>query len=70
LFDTKSGFTAEKAGPKSDGLQKYLKRHKKTRKDLFGGITIETDGGGWIYFDKPKYHYDGKDFSDWKPLEI
>ena len=47
-----------------------LKKLKKTRSGIFGGITIETDGGAWIYFDKPKYHYDEKDLSDWKPLEI
>ena len=69
LFDTKSGRTAEDAGTRSNGLQKYLKSENKKGKDLFGGILIDVNGT-WMYFDKPKYAYDPNDHSKWQILEI
>lgn len=68
LFDTKSGWTAEahKAGPKSNGLQKYIAEHKN--KKLFGGIIIPKSGSFFIYTGIP-YKYN-KDLTDWKILEL
>lgn len=67
LFDTKSGITAEIAGPKSDGLQKYIKENKKG-KNLFGGIVIPKSGSFWI-FDKAPYKYD-KSLTGWEILDF
>ncbi|HHT9105413.1 MAG TPA: hypothetical protein ACFYD7_06025 [Candidatus Wujingus californicus] len=44
LFDTKSGITAEVAGLKSDGSQKYIKEENKKGKNLFGGIFVPKSG--------------------------
>ncbi len=68
LFDTKSGLTAEIAGPKSDGLQKYIKEQNKKGKNLFGGIVCPKAGSFWLY-DKIPYAYD-KELSDWVMLEL
>jgi len=69
LFDTKSGRTAEGAGPRSDGLQKYIISENKKGKKLFGGILIDVNGT-WMYNDNKKYSYDPHDHSDWKILEL
>src|SRR3989304_777822 len=66
LFDTKSGITAEIAGPKSGGLQKYIKEENKRSKTLFGGIVIPKSGSFWI-FDKAPYKYD-KSLAGWEIL--
>lgn len=69
LFDTKKGATAKDAGPRSDGLQKYIKNEKKKGKNLKGGILMD-ERGTWIYYDKEKYHYDPNDHSDWEVLKL
>ena len=68
LFDTKSGWTAETAGRKSDGLQRYIKEQNKKGKKLFGGIVYPKSGSFYTYTDIP-YKYD-KQLMDWKILEI
>ena len=69
LFDTKRGITLESAdaGPKSDGLIKYIKKYK-----YFGGvIKNENDNysdAAWKY-----YIGKGKDIinnENWKPLDL
>jgi len=65
LFDTKSGMTAKDAGPRAEGLQKYLKKNK----NVWGGIAIFVNGT-WHYNDKEKYEYNPNDLSSWKILEI
>ena len=67
LFDTKSGMTAKNAGPRAEGLQKYIKANKS--KKVWGGIAIES-GGSWRYNDKEKYEYNPNDLSSWKVLEV
>jgi len=67
LFDTKSGTTAVEAGPRSNGLQIYIREQNKKGKKLWGGIVVNVRGI-WRYFDKEKYEYD--DLSGWKVLEI
>ena len=68
LFDTKSGWTAKDAGPRSNGLQKYIKEQNSEGKKLFGGIVIPKSGTFYTYTDIP-YKYD-KQLTDWKILEI
>jgi len=69
LFDTKSGRTAEEAGPRANGLQKYIKEQNKKGKKLFGGIAIFVNGT-WRYNDQEKYEYNVNDLSSWKVLEF
>lgn len=69
LFDTKGGMTAIEAGPRAEGLQKYIKIENKKGKKLWGGIVI-FEKGAWRYNDKEEYHYDSKNLSDWKLLKI
>ena len=53
LFDP-HGTQFSDFGPKSDGLQKYIKSENKKGKNLFGGIVANTDernyNGRWVYF--------------------
>src|SRR3990167_1982000 len=67
LFDTKSGMTAKDAGPRAEGLQKYIKKNKDRK--VWGGIAIFVNGT-WRYNDKEKYEYNPNDLSSWKILEI
>ena len=71
LFDTKKDRTAEDddAGPRSNGLQKYIVSETKKGKKLWGGILINVDGT-WRYTDKKKYSYDPNNLSDWKVLDF
>jgi type III restriction enzyme len=71
IFDTKSGRTAETgdAGPRAEGLQKYIKEQKKKGKQLWGGIVISIKGS-WKYNDRDKYSYDENDLTTWKLLDI
>lgn len=72
LFDSKAGITREVAGPKIDGLYKYIKSESKKKK-VFGGIVTNTDRnyqGRWIYFDKTSKDFKSGDFSNWKDLEL
>jgi type III restriction enzyme len=70
IFDTKSGRTAaeEDAGPRAEGLYKYLESQDKSRKRLFGGIVVNK-GGTWRLNDNEKYTYD-ENLTNWKILEI
>jgi len=67
LFDTKSGMTAKDAGPRAEGLQKYIKKNKS--KKVWGGIAIFVNGT-WRYNDKEKYEYNPNNLSEWKVLEF
>ena len=72
LFDTKAGFTKQIAGPKIDGLYKYIQSENKKGKNLFGGIITNTERnyrGRWVYFDKTSKELKN-DFSNWKDLEL
>jgi type III restriction enzyme len=71
LLDTKSGRTAETsdAGPRAEGLQKYIKNQNKKGRKLWGGIAICINGT-WRYNDQEKYEYNLTDLSNWKILEI
>ena len=70
LFDTKSGGTTESAGPRAEGLQKYIKTENKKGKKLTGGIVIPV-GESMRYNRQEEYHYDSHDLSDdWEILEI
>jgi type III restriction enzyme len=69
LFDTKSGITAKDAGPRAEGLHKYIVAENKKGKKLWGGILIYVNGT-WRYNDEKKYHYDPTDLSNWKVLSI
>jgi type III restriction enzyme len=70
LFDP-HGTQLSDFGPKSDGLQKYIKEENKKGKKIFGGIVANTDlrdyKGRWIYFDKSSKEL-RNDFSNWKDL--
>jgi len=72
LFDTKAGYTQKIAGAKIDGLYKYIQKEKDKHKNLFGGITTNTDQrhyrGRWVFFDKPSNQLKDNDFSNWKTL--
>lgn len=69
LFDTKSGMTAKDAGPRAEGLHKYIKAQNKKGKKLWGGIAV-IERGTWRYNDNEKYNYGSNDLSSWKVLEI
>ena len=70
LFDTKSGSTIDTAKAKSDGLQKYITKHKK--KNIFGGIVTNTDSynfkGRWIMFTKNSKFLNKNEFNNWETL--
>lgn len=65
LFDTKLGITAKVAGPKAEGLAKYIKQHKS--KKLFGGI-VKPEESNWLYSDSEKYN--DADPKQWKVLDL
>jgi type III restriction enzyme len=68
LFDTKKGIIAEIAGPKSNGLQKYIREQNKKGKKLFGGIVEPKAGSFWL-FNKEEYQYD-QELTGWTILTI
>jgi len=74
LLDTKAGLTKKVAGPKIDGLCKYIQIENKKGKKLLGGIVTNTNQrnyrGRWIYFNKPGKKLIDNDFKNWKDLEI
>lgn len=74
LFDTKAGFTQKLAGPKIDGLYRYIQSENKRGKKLFGGIVANTDPrnyrGRWVYFDKTTKELKDNDFGNWDTLEL
>jgi len=67
LFDTKSGITAKVAGPKAEGLARYIREQNKKGKKLFGGIAIKKDSN-WLYNDSEKYN--DADPKQWKLLDL
>jgi type III restriction enzyme len=71
LFDTKAGLTKQVAGPKIDGLYKYIQNENKKGKKLFGGITANTERnyrGRWVYFDKTYKEFTDNSFTNWIDL--
>ena len=74
LFDTKAGLTEQVAGPKINGLYKYIESENKKGKKIFGGITTNTDPrnyrGRWIYFDKPAKEFKDGGYDHWKDLDL
>lgn len=69
LFDTKAGWTQKVAGPKVDGLYKYIQQGNKKGKKLFGGVVTITSGR-WIYFDKEAKDLKDGDFNNWTNLNF
>ncbi|MDO8659242.1 MAG: DEAD/DEAH box helicase family protein [Candidatus Parcubacteria bacterium] len=70
LFDTKAGLTKQVAGPKIDGLYKYIKIQSEK---YFGGIVTNTDRnyrGRWVYFDKTGKDFKPNDLSNWETLNL
>ncbi len=69
LYDTKSGMTAKTsdAGPRAEGLYKYIKNNKN--KNLRGGIVIESHDS-WLCNNNAKYEYNPDNLSKWKVLEL
>lgn len=71
LFDTKAGLTKQVAGPKIDGLYKYIQNENKKGKKLFGGIVTNTERnyrGRWVYFDKASKDFKDNSFENWTDL--
>jgi len=71
LFDTKAGLTKQVAGPKIDGLYKYIQNENKKGKKLFGGIVANTNReyrGRWVYFDKASKDFKDDSFENWVDL--
>jgi len=71
LFDTKAGLTKQVAGPKIDGLYKYIQNENKKDKKLFGGIVTNTDRnycGRWVYFEKTSKDFKDNSFDNWADL--
>lgn len=73
LFDPHSTHLAD-FGPKSDGLQKYIKDENKKGKNLFGGIVANTDersyNGRWVYFTENSAKFKKSEFKNWTDLEL
>jgi type III restriction enzyme len=71
LFDTKAGLTKQVAGPKIDGLYKYIQAENKKGKKCFGGIVANTERnyrGRWVYFDKALKDFKDNSFENWTDL--
>jgi type III restriction enzyme len=71
LFDTKAGLTKQVAGPKIDGLYKYIQSENKKGKKCFGGIVTNTSRnyrGRWVYFDKTSKDFKDHSFENWVDL--
>ena len=71
LFDTKAGFTKQVAGPKIDGLYKYIQAESKKDKKCFGGIVANTERnyrGRWVCFEKTSKDFKDNSFDNWKDL--
>ena len=65
IFDTKGGKTAEDAGPRSNGLQAWLRSEAVRNLDLqlVGGIVI-YHSGSWKLFMEEEYVYDEETLPD------
>lgn len=73
LFDTKSGLTKQVAGPKIDGLYKYIQAESKKGKKYFGGIVVNTERnyrGRWVYFNKASKDFKDSSFENWIDLML
>ncbi len=73
LFDTKAGFTKQVAGPKIDGLYKYIQAENKKGKKYFGGIVANTERnyrGRWVYFEKTSKDFEDDSFENWTDLTL
>jgi len=73
LLDTKAGFTKQIAGPKIDGLYKYIQSENKKGKNLFGGIITNTERnyrGRWVYFDRTSKDFKDNSFENWADLTL
>lgn len=74
LFDTKAGLTRRVAGPKVDGLYKYIQNENRKGKKLYGGIATNTDQrnyrGRWIYFGETSRDLEDGNFDNWKDLDL
>ncbi|MEK7203265.1 MAG: hypothetical protein AAB653_03040, partial [Patescibacteria group bacterium] len=61
-------------GPKSDGLQKYIKDENKKGKSLFGGLVANTgstmNNGRWVYFTGDSKKFKKNEFKNWTDLEL
>ena len=71
LFDTKAGFTKQVAGPKIDGLYKYIQAESKKDKKCFGGIVANTERnyrGRWVCFEKTSKDFKDNSFENWTDL--
>lgn len=69
LYDTKSGYTAELAESRSNGLIKYINEQNKNGKRLDGGI-VRYEKKSWIYFEGTEYAYNPNDIKGWKFLDL
>ena len=71
IFDTKKDRTAKKedAGPRAEGLHRFIKEQNKKDKKLWGGIVINIHGS-WRYNNEEIYSYNEHDLSNWKVLEF
>lgn len=71
IIETKKDWTAktEEAGPRAEGLQKYIKVLNKKGKRVWGGIAINVNGT-WRYNDNEKYEYNPNNLSKWKVLDL
>lgn len=69
LFDTKAGLTAQTAGPRAEGLARYIAEQNEKRKKLFGGIVL-IDNGSWRISDTEKYEYNPNDLRKWEFLNL
>ena len=70
IFDTKNGRTAEDAGPKSNGLQAWLRSEavQNLGLQLIGGIVI-FDSGSWKVFMEEEYAYGNPLPDGWQLFE-
>lgn len=71
IIETKKDWTAktEEAGPRAEGLQKYIIAMNKKGKKIWGGIAINVNGT-WRYNSKDKYEYNPNNLSSWEVLEL
>jgi type III restriction enzyme len=73
LFDP-HGTQFSDFGPKSDGLQKYIRNEKKKGKNLLGGLVTNTDQvnhkGRWVYFTGNVKEFKKGEFGNWTDLEL
>jgi type III restriction enzyme len=73
LFDTKAGLTKQVAGPKIDGLHKYIQRENKKGKKCFGGIITNTNRnyrGRWVCFYRTSKDFKDTSFDNWVDLSL